>query len=676
MGWQDAPVVRPAKAKQPWEDAPIVKPAQQQESAIFQSSIQGAGLEADRKGQNPVTGQSYAPPSGALALPMLTDVLGVPSRMLATLRGQKMTDDSYLLKPNVEAAQANPPRAYSGPFSPPPNYAGTSEIAGRIASDPLTALPGLAAGAKAALKSERVMAPVQKAANLPNKYAAKAAQELSSVSSEALSMASTKEGRKLLQANAGKEYEIGQRLVNMMDDAATYNPNKVKIDHAVKNMGEVDLMPVVKALQDAKVKRPSGKLWGFEKQANAMIQDDINAILGTNGSTKFSAAEALDLRRGFDKGIDFGPEGKRAQGIVDAAKKKARLQMKTVLEEKAKATGHPEYIEAMADYHKQLDARDRLEAFLGANKEAQQDRAESFISNMWGKNKRNRQKVMEDIGEVFGQDFLQESKLANLAAQLGPEGKATLWSRASTGRSKLGGALMFPFSSPAFATRVTLPLSKLPGKSVEWLRGLAGAKSPSQAAFYTKNLEAAGLSKEEIAAGVEAVKAPNAAETVAKATEQVGIAEPIKAQSKTARSAMEAQFNASRRAAAMKYLQATTGKEPTLKETYQYLGDLGDKPVPKPPEKPKVQREFKGRRDERTLAFFRKAISEGLPDAPTKTMQAKDAPESFILQGTKFKRVKSKWDNLITYKDEQGQHYNFRGDETIHMDYAPDEVPF
>lgn len=551
------------------------------------------------------------------------------------------------------------------------------ELTSMAAPTGLEILPGLKA-AKMLAKSEiagKSLGAAAKVSNLPNKAAGKMAQELSSVSEEALRMASTKEGRKALQANAGKEYEIGQRLVHMMDNPETFAANKVKVDAALKGMGEVDIMPVVKALQDAKVKRPSGKLFKHERKANEAIQQDINDLLGQNGRTKISAEEALDLRRGMDKAIDFkAPEGK----LLDNAKKKGRLALKDLLESRALESGSPEYVETMDTWSKQLDAKDRLEAFLGKNKGAQEDRAEAFISNMWGKNKRNRQKVMADIGEVFGPEFLQESKLANLAAQLGPEGKATLFSRSSTGRSKLGGTLgFFAGGSPMLASRVILPLAELPPKGLQWLQKLSQAKNPAETAFYTANLKKMGLDDGGIQEGIAAVKPPEPPPT-APAAAIAPAPTPVKpvaaAEKKIAEFSPQESIN--RRIAAFKYLKETTGDAPGQGQLYDFLKDLGDKPVPKVPEKPKISREFNGRRPRQDLDFLESALKGGTPGYPTTAVPIKDAPESFTLHGTEFKRVKSKWDNMITYKDAQGQKHEFRGNEVIHMDAPLDKVPF
>ncbi len=131
-----------------------------------------------------------------------------------------------------------------------------------------------------------------------------------------------------------------------------------------------------------------------------------------------------------------------------------------------------------------------------------------------------------------------------------------------------------------------------------------------------------------------------------------------------------------RRVQATRLLKATTGGEPTNAEIYKYLSDLGEKPVPKPPEKPIVSREFYGRRPTRDLDFLQQAIKNGTEGYPTKSVSIKDAPEKFTLHGTEFKKAKSPYDNLILYKDAQGQKYEFKGDEKIHMDWPKNEVPF
>jgi hypothetical protein len=365
----------------------------------------------------------------------------------------------------------------------------------------------------------------------------------------------------------------------------------------------------------------------------------------------------------MDEVIDHSGDQKQL-AIVNNAKLKGRKAMRDLLEAKAKETGNPEYIEGMAGFHKQLDARDRLSRFLGKNKEAREDRAESFIANMWGKNKKNRQQVMADIGEAFGKDFLEESKMANLAAQLGEEGKAGWFSRSSTGRSKLGGALSFPLSSPAFASRVTLPLAEQPPKVFKWLKGLSEAKNPQQTAFYAANLEKAGIPPEDIKAAVDLAVPPPGPIGPAKAA-----AEP--------QTVMGAERAFRRRVKAMEYLKATTGKEPPVGDVYRFMDELGDQPIPVIPKKPKVEREFDGRREGRHLEFLKQALKEGVPGFPTKDMKAADLPKTFMLQGTKFRRgAPGKNPNIIVVMDDKGQKHLFNADEKVHMDYEKDEVPF
>lgn len=345
----------------------------------------------------------------------------------------------------------------------------------------------------------------ERLADIPNKAAGRLSSEMSQVSEEALRMRGTKEGRAALEANAGKENEIGQKLVEMMNNHETYSPNKVKIDNAINGMGKIDLSRVVKALEDSKINSPSGKLYDYEKRANAAIQRDIDALKGEDGNMLVDAQEGLSLRRRMDRTIDHNTE---ESSVLNTAKKKGREAFKETLIDKAKETGNPEYVSGMQDWAKQLDAKDRLEHFLGTNKETQQDRAESFVHNLWGKNKKNRQKVMTDIGEVFGSDFVNESKLANLSAQIGPEGIPAWFSRSSTGRSKLGGIPFMPFSSPKIASRVTLPITSIPPKVLGFLKNMALAKSAERQTSFANALNKMGVTDEEINKGInELVKA-------------------------------------------------------------------------------------------------------------------------------------------------------------------------
>jgi len=544
--WGDEIEVSGAESVNEWGDPIHIEQPGAQHSSLTKAIFPSATQTFDSVYGQPATPWQTVKDVGNIALHGAGDLLGLTARIPAKVfGGQPLSDPSSNLMRD-RAAQAgqnaqqdlnNAPEGFDPlksygvmssmggmPYMPatPAMAPGLAQAGGLQLGDAATYIPAAGVAAentlnmgKAALRTEttgKVLSAAEKISNLPNKAAGKLAQELSSVSEEALRMATTKEGRAALKANAGKEYEIGQKLVNMLDNPKEFAPNKALVDKALKGMGEVDIAPVIQVLEDAKIKRASGKIWEHEKAANDAIQKDIDNLLGVDKKTSLPASEALDLRRGMDDVIDHTGDQKQIN-IVNAAKLKARKAMKVILEKKAEETGNPEYVQGMRELHKQFEARDRLIRFLGKNKAAQEDRAESFISNMWGKNKKNRQMVMNDIGQAFGKDFLEESKLANLASQLGPEGDATWLSRASTGRSRLGGAAGFLLGgSPKVATRIILPLTELPPKAIKWIRELSKAKTKEEKAFYMGNLNKAGVSAETIKKALEEINKPKAQE--------------------------------------------------------------------------------------------------------------------------------------------------------------------
>lgn len=131
-----------------------------------------------------------------------------------------------------------------------------------------------------------------------------------------------------------------------------------------------------------------------------------------------------------------------------------------------------------------------------------------------------------------------------------------------------------------------------------------------------------------------------------------------------------------RRNKATKYLTETLGREPLPGEVYDLIEKIGDGPLPVVPPKPKLEREFKGRRGQRHLEFINAAVRGDVADLPTKPILASEAPQTFSLQGANFHRIRGKWDNLITYADDQGRKYEFNPKDWIHMDLQEGEVPF
>lgn len=284
------------------------------------------------------------------------------------------------------------------------------------------ALPGAAAGLGALAKGG-------------NKLLGKLAQELSGVSEEALRMHGSGFGpaAKELQAAAGKQHEIGQRLVKALDNLDDYLPEKDVVDQALQQMPAVNVANTIQRLQGAK----TGGALSSSRATNAKIDELVSDLTGAaDPQGNIPAVKFREIRKEIDDlvGDAFGKES----GKYVTALKEARHQMADDLATTAAASGRPEYVEAMRSMAQKLRKADDLASFLGKSAQTREQRAESFVANLFGKNKEERRKAVQAMGEIFGEDFLQQAKLSNMAAELGPEGKASLMPRQFTGRSLLG----------------------------------------------------------------------------------------------------------------------------------------------------------------------------------------------------------------------------------------------
>ena len=312
-----------------------------------------------------------------------------------------------------------------------------------------------------------------------DKVAGKIAQETSGASEQALREAGSKQGRAALQAASGKEYDIGQKLVDMVDNADDYMPEKQVVNDALKKMPPIKTDNVKAALESAKVPNP---ITDGAKNANNKIDDIIQSIDNLGGksgdydydmasgtvtpktvSTEIPATQFRSIRRQLDneKSAAFDKDYK---DYIEQAVLRARTVMKDDLIGAAEESGNLQYVDAMKSWSDKIEKVDRLKDYLGKNATTRANRAESFIQNLYGKNKTEAQRVLGDVQEIFGTNTLGEAKMAQLANQIGEGGKAAWLPRWTTGRSILAKGYGLAVGSPKIASQVTLPITERIGQ--------------------------------------------------------------------------------------------------------------------------------------------------------------------------------------------------------------------
>jgi hypothetical protein len=374
------------------------------------------------------------------------DLLGAPTRAIGSLRGLDMSNpQSALLRPEMDALSAkidkipdqkrnnisetyvDPNLGEFAPFDPSGTkklLKGAVEIGGNILSDP-TIIGGA------------VKKAISKGAGLLNKLAGKVSQELSGVTEESLRMYGTGLGNdaKAIRAASGTQMKIANDMLDAIDDFDNYIPEKTIIDESLKNMPPIKTDNLIATLDNSINDMP---ITEGAQAANAKIEKLKEGIEKIFPDGVIPADKYRRLRIQFDNEIKAAFD-KDYKDYIETAITKARTTMKDDLINAAVGTGNQDYVSAMKSYSDKLDVVDRLKGYVGKNSETRSRRVESFISNLFGKNSENKQQVVKELGELFGQDFLEESKLARIASDLGDGGVPSLMPRQTTGRSTLGG---------------------------------------------------------------------------------------------------------------------------------------------------------------------------------------------------------------------------------------------
>ena len=296
----------------------------------------------------------------------------------------------------------------------------------------------------------------------------KMASFFSQVSDEALEAASTKGGRESLKKFAGKQNEIGQNLVDAIDNIDEFLPSKKTVDKALSEMPPIKTASVIKVLEDAKPQKAIGGAKDAVKKIDDLISDISEQ---TSDLGNIDAVSFRELRKQIDAevGDAFGKESSKYLSALKAA----RNRMKTDLVDAATASGNTEFVDAMKQYAEVLGKVDDVNTFLGKTAKTRANRAESFVSTLFGKNKTEKREALKKLEEVFGTNFIEEAKLAKLASEFGESGVPGLVPRGFTGKALgsiqagLGGAAVvggglpgaiiaaptLAISSPAVATR-------------------------------------------------------------------------------------------------------------------------------------------------------------------------------------------------------------------------------
>ena len=251
---------------------------------------------------------------------------------------------------------------------------------------------------------------------------------------------SSEYGQKVLSVAENRKQhvnELGDAFLDRVRNFDQYLPNAGEIDEIVANLPPVDGKRVIAAFEKAK---PKIKATPESEGAIAKIDQLSEIATGLMDETgKIPASIARQIRQEYDQVIGDA-FGKESSAYVNALKN-GRHEIAKALEDAAAESGKPEYAAAMKDYTTKLGALDDVMRKLGGDKKTQEDRIESYLSNLFQGNKTDQQEKFKALSDIMGADFAERAQLLNDAKRIAPTGKIPLISAHKTGKAGLGGGV-------------------------------------------------------------------------------------------------------------------------------------------------------------------------------------------------------------------------------------------
>lgn len=356
-----------------------VAPPDPDVSNIF-ANRRNYGAQADRAGQNPETGVSYAPPSGAGAAQGFMDLMDTPARgAAAALTDQKMSDpDAYVLKPAVEARKATP-EPFANPYANQ-NFAGTDALTARLVSDPLSWLAGIGTMGRAGLATlEKVLPGITKAAEAAHGWSGRSAERLSGVPLETLKAYSDPAKRALMKQEFGQEAEIGKEFLEKFREPEQYLTEVPKLKEIAQDLPPVSTKSAVEKMEGALPKpvegfapNEVGAYTDVERAANAKAQSNIDFIRGGAKPEDLEASLSRAGARATDAEIEAAALGAQAGRDAKEAAQATRAQASTQSKAGKAAAGVGKAKREAEEAFYSWDRRDTKAAIPEAIKEARQ----------------------------------------------------------------------------------------------------------------------------------------------------------------------------------------------------------------------------------------------------------------------------------------------------------------
>ena len=243
---------------------------------------------------------------------------------------------------------------------------------------------------------------------------------------------------KAAAGNPNAAYDLGQKLSDRIKNFDQYLPNAAEVNAMVEKLPPIKANDITAALEKSKTALSNGAYaTPADKATDDAIQqlaDMVNKAADKDG--KIPATLARQIKQRYDAAVGDA-FGKESSAYVTALKN-GRHDIAKALESAAEESGIPQYQQAMKDYTRRLSAVDKISSQLGATDATRRARAESFVSNLYGKNKTQQQKNLADLADILGEDFAQQAQAIGTAKVAMPGGALPIFPTHTTGRSMLG----------------------------------------------------------------------------------------------------------------------------------------------------------------------------------------------------------------------------------------------
>lgn len=247
--------------------------------------------------------------------------------------------------------------------------------------------------------------------------------------------------------------ELSKKLADRVINFEQYLPDAQKYAQKIASLPPIPVSDITVALEKAK---PTTMVGESSKKAARQIDglvSDIKAMADANGNITGPQARAIKQTLDHEVGNAFGQQSP-TQYV--AAAKSGRHSIAQAMKDAAKNSGDVEMVKMTEDYEKRLAALDKITDALGDDPRTIRQRAEGFVNNLFGANKSARREDVAEIGDIMGEDFLQDARAISVAKKAMPGGGLAIFPTHHNGRAALSAQVgqslaSLGFGSPAAA---------------------------------------------------------------------------------------------------------------------------------------------------------------------------------------------------------------------------------